>query len=317
MGSTERIIFIDRMIKANGKVTSDEVVVKFEVDKRTVKRDIELMRNNLNAPIVFSRNVMGYVYQGDFDFIDCVDEKILISYLFIKNILLSDNYVPIFSDKIIKEIENQLPDQYRFIADNIIFEVSEYEPVAKPVLKTVIISMIKKKPVIFTYVNAKGERDERVVEPLRLIHNTGKWYILGSDPAKNALRVFSMSRIDHVVISDSLFKNDFTNQEIDEFVNGTFGIIKGKSEEPVVLRFYYPVNVRVARQVWHKDQKMRQGKNDRGEYIELELPIGIDDELIGRVLRHGSYGEIISPEHVRLKWLNEVKRMYEVFNRDK
>ena len=62
MSQTERILFIDRRIRLAGKTTINETADKFEVSVRQVKRDIEYLRDRLQAPIIYDRKLKGYIY---------------------------------------------------------------------------------------------------------------------------------------------------------------------------------------------------------------------------------------------------------------
>jgi len=303
MSQLERVVYIDRMIREYDKVTTAQIIEEFEVDDRTVKRDIVYIRDRLLAPIVYSKKAGGYIYEQVFDLFNMCDERMLLSYIMIKNLLESNNYAPVFSQSILREISALLPRDYTYIKDDVVYEVSEYEPVNEEHFKHIVRAMVKKNVVRFDYEKADGTTGERKLEPMKLIHNNGKWYIAGFDTDKKGLRVFSLSRITNLAKTQDRFTGNIDPKEVNEFVEGSFGIAKSSKVVIATVRFYHPVSIRIKNQIWHKDQKLKTGKNNRGEYIEISLPVGFEDELIGRVLRHGSCGEIVSPANIRDKWL--------------
>jgi hypothetical protein len=56
MDRTERFYKIDQMIHDRGLVTFTELLEALEISRATLKRDLEYMRNRLNAPIVWDRD---------------------------------------------------------------------------------------------------------------------------------------------------------------------------------------------------------------------------------------------------------------------
>ena len=59
---TERQLDIDRKIRAKHYPSIPELAAVWEVGERTIKRDIEFMRDRLHAPIEYDRKRGGYFY---------------------------------------------------------------------------------------------------------------------------------------------------------------------------------------------------------------------------------------------------------------
>ena len=60
MDRTERFYKIDQMIHDRKLVPFVDLMEALEVSRATLKRDLEYMRNRLNAPIVWDRDAGGY-----------------------------------------------------------------------------------------------------------------------------------------------------------------------------------------------------------------------------------------------------------------
>ncbi|MDP2135978.1 MAG: DeoR family transcriptional regulator, partial [Sulfuritalea sp.] len=60
MDRTERFYKIDQMIHDRTLVPLVDLMAALEVSRATLKRDLEYMRNRLNAPIVWDRDAGGY-----------------------------------------------------------------------------------------------------------------------------------------------------------------------------------------------------------------------------------------------------------------
>ncbi|MCZ7656207.1 MAG: HTH domain-containing protein [Rhodocyclaceae bacterium] len=64
MDRTERFYRIDQLLNDRKVVPFSTLVEKLEVSRATIKRDLEYMRNRLNAPIVWDHDEGGYRFAG-------------------------------------------------------------------------------------------------------------------------------------------------------------------------------------------------------------------------------------------------------------
>ena len=60
MDRTERFYKIDQLLQARGRVKVGEFLDELGVSLATFKRDLEYMRERLNAPIVWDRDASAY-----------------------------------------------------------------------------------------------------------------------------------------------------------------------------------------------------------------------------------------------------------------
>ena len=93
MSQTEWIFFIDRTIREYGGVTIPQVCAEFEVCSRQAKRDIEYMRDRLDAPIVWSWSDRRYEYSQAWKALQCADERSVFAISFLRSILLQFHYI--------------------------------------------------------------------------------------------------------------------------------------------------------------------------------------------------------------------------------
>ena len=65
MGMTDRIYQIHQLLENRRFVTREELLERLGVSWATLKRDISLLRDNFNAPIVFDRELGGYRFDTE------------------------------------------------------------------------------------------------------------------------------------------------------------------------------------------------------------------------------------------------------------
>jgi predicted DNA-binding transcriptional regulator YafY len=60
----ERMYQIDQMLAGRKAVSRQELLERLEISWATLKRDLAYMKDRLNAPIVFDRELGGYRFQS-------------------------------------------------------------------------------------------------------------------------------------------------------------------------------------------------------------------------------------------------------------
>lgn len=317
MSLIERVYFIDEIIRSKGSIKLDEIVHRFEISFRQAKRDIEYMRNRLDAPILYSKKYKYYHYEKPFNDFEFLNEKALLTFVFFKNIVKTSKYLPCFSEKIKNMILENLPAKWKNIADNfILYENIEYEEIDFQYLKILIESQLENKVIKIKYEDVKNKKTERFIVAKKLINYTGKWYLIAYDIANKDLRTFLIARINELDLTDNPSTDfDFiTNEDLELFIKNSFGIFKGKKTQIAKIHFYKTAANIISKQIWHNDQKITQMFDEnKGNYIELQLPFATPDELIGKVLRYADEAEIILPTSLRILWLEKIKKMYDSF----
>jgi len=312
-----RIFFIDHRIRTFGKVTLKDVVAQGDVSEITAKRDIEAMRDRMNAPIIYNHKIKGYTYTQEFKLLDFAGEQLFLFYVLARGLAKNHNYIPLtaeYSRNIINDrIKQILPDEYAEISDNFIYVNSDYERVDFSLLKKILESMSKRKILLLYYLTKSQNLSKRNIEPIKVICYGTKWYLAAYCYNRKGIRLFSLSRIDRLELLEENFEQKNLSSEVDKLINESFGIAKGDKVKTAVIKFYEPSSNYVKNQIWHKDQQIKEYEKDGNKILELTLPYGMPEELIGKVLKYGATAEIISPKELREQWIGEIVGMKERF----
>ncbi len=125
MSQNERLHYIDTAIREKGFVTIKEIASKFEVSTRTVKRDIEYLRDRFSAPIHYLPNKKGYCYSLPFDYFTYRNERMLLFYVFLTRIVESPTHFPFVDTNIIDSIKKSLKTAYLPLISRITYEIEE------------------------------------------------------------------------------------------------------------------------------------------------------------------------------------------------
>ncbi len=142
--------------------------------------------------------------------------------------------------------------------------------------------------VSIQYADVKGKLTTRTIAPQHFIHYEGRWYCIAYDEVRKEMRTFLLSRIKKAQMNSRKSTKRLSNDDIQKYIHSTYGIYKGKTGESVCIRFYEPVSNIVKKQIWHKEQKVKEGNHPEfGAYVEMLLPVHHPQELLGKVLRYG------------------------------
>jgi predicted DNA-binding transcriptional regulator YafY len=315
MSQLERIFFIDRMIRDHGGISAGQIAHKFEVSERQAKRDIEYMRDRLNAPIVWSRKCGHYEYSESWDGLRFADETTFLAFAFLRAILGHYAYVPVVSEETIGMLKAKLGGRYSVIADKVRYELPDLERIDGETALALCQALLETSALDISYTDARGEPSERRIVPLRLVNYAGKWYCVAFDSKTSELRTFAVSRIAVVAASsstpDSLSKRSLPSEkEIDTFLSSSYGIFKGEPIGRARLRFYGGAARAVREQRWHSDQELSDATTPDGSpALDMSLPVHDWTELLGRALRCGANCEVVGPPEFRARWIEEINRM--------
>ena len=316
MSQLERIFYIDKKIQENERgVTIAQIVKKFEISERQVKRDIEYMRDRLSVPISYSYSTRSYVYDKEYKELSFANQEVVISYLALKSILQNKQYLPLYKENFLSNIEEQIPRDYRKLYDRITYQLPQAEIISSEFFEDLCTSMNNERCVQLKYLSLKGELTERNVEVHHLVNYSGQWYIIAFDKTKNDIRTFKLSRIKSISLLKDKFQNhsDAFYEELKVYMNNGFGIFYGKKTQRVKIKFYDVAARIVSTQIWHSRQKLffetekLNGKDV--DCVVLEFKTSSFTELVSKILSFGANAVPLEPEELVAEWKNQIDKM--------
>ena len=135
-----------------------------------------------------------------------------------------------------------------------------------------------------------------------------------------SLGVFKLSRINTLTISEEPFIYHATDKELKTLVSSSFGVFKDSANQKVKkvkLRYYDYACYLTKNMIFHPDQICKTGHNERGDYVEFEIPVKAYPEILGYALQYGSSCEVLSPEDFRQLWLEEIKKLAKLYLKER
>lgn len=320
MDRTERFYKIDQMIHERKRVSFAELMAVLEVSRATLKRDLEYMRNRLNAPIVWDREAGGYRFEasspsggGQYElpglwFNSSEIHALLTMQHLLVNLdpggILTPHIQPLMArlNSLLGSADNAAEEVRRRI---LVFGLARRE--LKLVhFEKVGAALLRRKRLAITYfARGSGEVSEREVSPQRLVYYRENWYLDAWCHLRNGLRNFALDSLQRVDMLETRAR-EISSRTLDAELGAGYGIFSGKSLKTARLRFT-PQRARwVAKESWHPRQK---GRFDAEGCWLLEFPYADHRELMMDILKFGAEVEVLAPEDLRLRVAQEVERV--------
>ena len=317
MSDLERLHRIKYMIQARKCVPIQDFLNELEISKATFKRDLEYLRDRMNASIVFDRSEGGYRFDKP-----NAGEKIELPGLWFsekeatalvlmqhllsnldKDGLISPHIDPLIEiiDGILGQSEVSAKELRKRIK---VFGMSarknsleNFEEVGNALLK-------RQRLQIAYYSKGSNETTHREVSPQRLIFYRDNWYLDAYCHMRKGLRSFALDGIKEAELLNKKVE-EISEKELHENFAESYGIFSGKATQRAKLRFT-PERARwVAGETWHGQQV--SGFDKEGNYI-LEFDYNQDPELVMEILRHGSGVEVLAPAVLKRRVIDELNK---------
>ena len=317
MDRTERFHKIIELLNRGRPVSRSVFLDALEVSLATFKRDLEYMRDRMNAPIVYSAEAGGYVFDRAQEGADTFalpglwfNQSEVYALLTMQQLLaglqpglLEPHVGPLLErlkallatgDHSSEEVQRRVRILHMGSRE---LDLRYFQVAASAVLKRQRIHIVH-------FNRQTGEKVARDISPQRLVHYRDNWYLDAWCHLRDGMRSFAVDAIADARLLDEKAK-EVPAAELDEHFKGSYGIFSGKPKAWAVLRFT-PERARwVSREVWHSDQKARW--EDDGRYT-LEVPYSDHRELLMDILKYGADVEVLAPAALREVVQREVAR---------
>jgi len=306
-----RLIELVHILKSNNFSSIKKFAVELGVSDRTIKRDIEVLRTDYDAPINYDRSEKGFYLSENWEFsLPELTEGEVLAILIATSILKQFKGTPLEKSLITLEnkIEDIFCDRISFTSQDIeMFISTNVSPIQtridiKDNFEKIFRAITQKKQIQIEYMTMEtGEVKSRIVNPYHIYHSQGVWYFCGYCNLREEVRDFALDRIRKCRILTTYFQinDDF---DINQYFKRAFRMLKG-NPELIKIKFDSFQSKWIRERIWHPTQKITELQNE-----ELILELYADANDIKRwILGYGSHAEILEPTSLRQEILKELK----------
>ena len=315
---TDRLLWIWLLLAGNpAGYTIKELAERFDVDIRTIYRDMVALGNDLKVPI-YNENKRWKILDSRFL------PPIRFTLIEALNIFLAARLMLRYSqrydpniDATFTKLSAVLPSA---LGGQILKTMDWMRKLEKKdkqlrVLSTVAEGWVSQRQVKITYHALEAERaSERVIEPYFIEpavpgHAS---YVVAYCRLKNGVRTFKIERIEAAELTDEPYTIPLAF-DANEFFGSSWGIIVEGEIKTVKLRIKEPEIMRIMEETtWHPSQVLERQKDGT---MVMTLKVTDTVDLFSWILGWGEKVEVLEPPEIRKTIIETAEAICEVYKR--
>ncbi len=307
MDRTERFYKIEMLIRSRGTVPFVDMMDELGVSRATLKRDLEYLRERLDAPIVYDRFANGYSMRPDAR--DARQTRHELPGVWFSE---REIHALLTMHQLIQGLDEGgvLARHLQPLLDKLHGMLGASEAEAGDLMKRVKIMGAARRPVVGRHfeligsaitqrqrvqmrywVRSRREETDRCVSPQRLVHWRNTWYLDAWCHTSDALRRFALDAVRSATLLEQRAK-DVTIKAIEAALDACYGVFSGAKVQWASLRFTPEATQWVQHEQWHPQQ--RATLHEDGS-LTLRVPYADATELAMDILRHGQQVRVTAP----------------------
>ena len=303
------------LIRTRECVSFASLIEALEVSPATLKRDLQYLRERMDAPIEYDAVENGYRFgQQYFDqkkrgqqhelpgvwFSEKELHALLTMHQMLASLdedgILSRHLTPMF-DKLTGMLgvdaaeAQELTKRVKLISTARRRAPSDY-------FETVGSAVVKRQRLKLNYRRRGGAAvaaSERIVSPQRLVHYRNTWYLDAWCHQSEGFRRFALDAMEGAALLPDKAKTVSTKQLAAELDQG-YGIFAGAQAQQASLLFSAEAAQWVSKEEWHPAQQSDWQADGRWR---LSVPYVDSTELLMDLLRHAGQVEVLGPPELR------------------
>ena len=304
MSKLDRQIGILTILLRHKRVTTGYLAERFDVSVRTIQRDLDSIAvagiplTTLQGPSGGVEIMDGYSIERSVFTVDEIET--LLSALRGTDSILTESYTERLMEKLSEQgVDRSFPTAFEIDlgdrhAGTLIEKIREIRK-----------AIANHQCVAFTYSAESGDT-ERIVEPCRLLFRWGNWYLFAFCRLRGDYRLFKLQRLWSLNVTDCLYTpraEDHLPQDWDECFIGDIDLVA--VFDPCV-RY---------RLIEEYDPSMLEQTTD-GRF-QFRFRFAFTDHLVSWLLSFGSHVEIVAPDEIRHRVVDEAISLIARNNHDK
>jgi proteasome accessory factor B len=292
------------LLKKDDFPNCQRLAEELETAPKTIQRDINFMRDRLGLPIAYDAQEHGYHFTDEvheFPTVQVTQGELLALLVAHKSI---EQYrgTPYHAQletafaKLLAPLDGMTG--YAPSDETVSFKVSApaaheldvFDHLGRAIADQIEIGFDYRKP-------GESLPAPRRVQPLHLAHRDGRWYLIGHDIDRAAMRTYALGRIADVTFSARWFERpkDFS---VDRYFASALGVMTGTENHHVRIRFSKLAADHVRDRYWHESQEFVALPDGR---LELRLRLADLLEVERLILQWGGHAEALEPAELRIR----------------
>jgi predicted DNA-binding transcriptional regulator YafY len=287
-----RIYFIDREI-ASGKYPNTRTLAEtYETGTATISRDIEFMRDMLNAPIEHDFKRKGYYYTEKTFRLPATftSAEDMLAVGMAKTLLSLYSNTPIYNaaKDLLESITAPLgkTEKSNWYEERIVTTPIPSVQFPPEIWNTICEGLKENCALSFDYRRDwQSGYTPRFVYPYQLLFDNGAWYLYAYVKKYRGMRMYSLSRIKNITLETERFTFPKTADFRISTDGSYFGAYSTGKKQRFRIEFFNDGAMRIKERLWAADQRIKETKDgvilsfssdQYGKVLELVLANGKD-----------------------------------------
>jgi predicted DNA-binding transcriptional regulator YafY len=311
-----RVLFIHERLGNQHPATAVTLARELEVSERTIKRDVEFMREQLGAPIEWDPAGHTYVYTRACDLLPLLrlDAAEALALTLAGKTFAAWHSTPlgrsltVALEKIagvvggavslpVSDVSHLVssPDEDHALET----ELRHFATALEATLRRRVLRIVYQKP------KRTAPPETRLVHPLHLTCLDHRWVLIAHDPSRAARRNFLLGRIQTATATAASFTPpaDFN---LRAYLRGNLGRFTGHEDIEVRVAFDAELGPYLRERPWHPSQTLQEESDGR---LHATYRVNHLTDITRRLLACGSKVEVLAPAHLRQTLYEEATAM--------
>ena len=311
-----RMFQIHQMLAAGRPVNCFQLGRELEVDRRTIHRSMDFMRDQLQLPISYDAKKRSYVYTRPVDHFPTLTLGTgeMAALITAQSTLAQYAGAPLSGsltgalNKISQLTGGTPPGSLPTI------KVVGAAKVKPELFERLAAAIQQRQPVQFDYRRlgeAETGQETRRVHPHHVACTKGRWYLAAYDRQRQAMRTFCLSRMEKFAVIKGSFERQ-ADFDPEKYFPGGFGFLQGQGDYLIEIEFDRWGADLLQTNIWHPSQKVTP-LPDGGARLHLRL--NSLAEITNWLMSWGEHATVIGPEELRQRLLQIARVMMDRYSR--
>lgn len=207
-----RLLTVLEMLQSQGEITGPELAARLEVDVRSVRRYITMLRD-LGIPVESEAGRYGsYRLRPGFRmpplmFNHLEIMAVILGLMAVRRLGLTATLgVESAAAKIERVLPDELRERVRALQGVLTLNLAAYPAAVEELLSTFSLAAYHHQQLWIAYAGRSQEATERVIDVYGLVYHAGAWYSVAYCHLREGLRTFRLDRVENVRLLDLSFE---------------------------------------------------------------------------------------------------------------
>lgn len=314
-----RMVRIHDLLQGGRLPNCTRLAQLLEVCPKTIQRDIEFMRDQLDLPIEYDAERHGFFYSREVAAFPTVQvtEGELVALAVAQKALEQYRGTPFERpleaafQKLTDGLNEKISFSWTHVEGSVSFRQAGTTVPDLRLFERLGEAVFRSQEVEFDYLKPGAEAPERRrVQPYHVACIDGQWYLFGQDLVRDGIRTFALTRMRGLRNLGKRFLRPL-GFSIDNLLAASFGVFHGGKPQAVRLRFSRTVARLVMERRWHATQKVVALE---GGGCEMTMKVMDSPELRRWILSWGAEAEVLAPATLREKVGEAVEGMRRIYS---